>query len=61
MKFKVCISSRFMYNDYKEYNVYTINAKSKESALSYAKKIINHWNKKDHTKNYEIFDLWEVK
>ena len=59
IKFKVCISARFMYNEYREYNVYTINAESKTSALELAKKVISHWNKKDHSMNYEIFDLWQ--
>ena len=58
--FKVNIASRYMYNEFREYNIYQVSAKSMESARNYAKRVISHWNKIDNTTNYEIYDIWEV-
>lgn len=60
-KFKINVASRFMWNEYREYDIYEVNAISLESAKRYAKRVISHWNKIQNHTNYELFDIWEVK
>lgn len=58
-KFRVCIASRYMYNDYRAYDIYFVNAISLKSARRYAKSVITNWNKKDHSTSYEVFSIEE--
>ena len=58
-KFRVCIASRYMYDDYKTYHIYFVNAISEESAKRYANKVTTHWNKKNNSTTYEVFDVEE--
>lgn len=59
-KFVVVIASRFMYDDYREYDRYCVNAKNKDNAINYAKKVVSYWNKNDISTTYEVFDVYEV-
>lgn len=59
-KFRVCIASRYMYNEYREYDIYYVNAKSFENAMRYAKRVVSHWNSKDNSTTYEIDHIDEV-
>ena len=58
-RFRVCVASRYMYNEYREYSIYFVNAINKESATRYAKSVMTNWNKKDNSTNYEIFSIEE--
>lgn len=58
-KFRVCIASRYMYDDYRAYDIYFVNAISRESAKRYANSVITYWNKKDHSTTYEVFSVEE--
>lgn len=59
--FEVCIASRYMYNDFREYNNYIVEKESIGKAINYAKEVISYWNKKDNTTTYELFDIWQKK
>ena len=59
-QFKVCVASRFMYNEYREYNIYYVNAINIENAKRYAKRVISHWNRKQNTTTYEVDFIEEV-
>jgi len=58
-KFYMVIASRYMYNEYREYDRYIIANDSLENARKYAESIVEKWNKEDNSTNYELFDLWE--
>lgn len=59
-KFKICIASRYMYDEYREYEIYYMQAKNIDNAWSYARKVVSHWNKKNNCIKYEVFDVTEV-
>ena len=60
-KFRVCIASRYMYNDYREYNVYIGTANNIEIAKKWASDYVEYLKSKDieHTTNYEVFSVEE--
>ena len=60
-KFRVCIASRHMYDDYKEYNVYIGNATNIEITKKWASDYVNYLKLKDvdNTTNYEVFSVEE--
>ena len=60
-KFRVCIASRYMYDDYREYNVYIGKASNIEIAKKWASDYIKYLESKDieHTTNYEVFSVEE--
>ena len=61
-KYKTCIESYYSNNsDFKEYDNYTFESNSIESAREYAKNVLATWNKESKGIIYNIFDLWEMK
>ena len=60
-KFRVCIASRYMYDDYREYNVYIGNATNIEIAKKWASDYVKYLKLKDvdHTTSYEVFSVEE--
>lgn len=59
-KFKVCIASRYMYDDYREYDIYYVHAQNIENARRYTKRVVTHWNNKQNCITYELFDIEEI-
>lgn len=58
-KFKVCVASRYMYNEFSEYDIYHVNAQNIGNAKKYAKRVLSHWNKKDNSTRYELYSIEE--
>ena len=60
-KFRVCIASRYMHNDYKEYNVYIGKATNIEIAKKWASDYVKYLKLKDidHITEYEVFSVEE--
>lgn len=59
-EFKVCVASRYMYDDFREYDIYYMKAQNIENARNYAKKVIANWNNKQNCITYELFDIEEM-
>ena len=60
-KFRVCIANRYMYDDYRKYNVYIGTANNIEIAKKWASDYVEYLKSKDieHTTNYEVFSVEE--
>ena len=56
--YQICVESYLSNNsDYKEYDNYYYKTKNWDSAVEYAKKVINNWNKNSKSVIYNIFDI----
>lgn len=60
-KFRVCIASRYMYDDYREYKIYIGTANNIEIAKKWGSDYVEYLKSKDigHTTNYEVFSVEE--
>lgn len=60
-KFRICIASRYMYDDYREYSVYIGTAINIELAKKWASNYVKFLKLKDidHTTDYEVFSIEE--
>lgn len=59
-RFKVTVASRYMYDDYREYDIYTVDVLNITNAERYVKRVLTHWNKTNQCVNYELFDIAEM-
>ena len=61
-KFRVCIASRYMYDDYREYKVYIGTANNIEIVKKWSSDYVEYLKSKDieNTTNYEVFSVEEM-
>lgn len=60
--FRLTIASRYMYNEYREYDIYYMEEKTLEKAKNKVNDILKKWTiDSQHTTDYELFDIEEIK